>query len=54
MVYAVFELGLVIVAILAEAPTILTRQKMVRKIQPELFIAPCLPAMKMLPSRHGL
>ena len=54
MVYGVSDFGSAIVAIRADAPTILTTQKMVRKIQPELFMAPCLAAMKTLPNRQGV
>ena len=54
MVYGVSDFESAIVAIRAEAPTILTMQKMVRKIQPELFMAPCLAAMKILPNRQGV
>ena len=54
MVYGVSECGVEMVARRADAPTILTTQNMVRKIQPELFKAPCLPATKMLPNKQGL
>ena len=54
MVYGVSECGFEMVARRAAEPTILTTQKMVRKIQPELFMAPCRPATKMLPNKQGL
>jgi hypothetical protein len=54
MVYGVSVCGFVMVTIRADAPTSLTTQNMVRKIQPEFFMAPCLPATKMLPNKQGL
>ena len=54
MVYEVSLCGFEMVAIRADAPTILTTQNVVSRIQPELFIAPCLVATKMLPNKQGL
>jgi hypothetical protein len=54
IVYAVVAFGFVIVAMRAEEPKIRIMQKMVKKIQPELFIAPCLVATKRLARRAGL
>ena len=54
IVYALCEVGFVMVAIRADAPIIRMVQKIVRKNQPELFIKPCLPVIKMLAQRQGL
>jgi hypothetical protein len=54
MVYAVSDFGCVIVAILAADPIIFNMQNMVKKIQPDAFVAPCRAATKMLHNKQGV
>lgn len=54
VVLAPFDVGLEMRISCATEPTIRTMQKMVRYIQPELLVKPCLCATKTLASSAGM